>query len=95
MVDQILRGICDLASGIEAVERKYVKKGQRLLFCGPDLLQLGAKCLDLQHAFDALLQGMSKYKESSAIAAIWINKANGCQQASQVPPKEPQNENCE
>ena len=56
-VDQILRGICDLASGIEAVERKYVKKGQRLLFCGPDLLQLGAKCLDLQHAFDVLLQG--------------------------------------
>ena len=57
VVDQILRGICDLASGIEAVERKYVKKGQRLLFCGPDLLQLGVKCLDLQHAFDALLQG--------------------------------------
>ena len=58
VVDQILRGICDLASGIEAVERKYVKKGQRLLFCGPDLLQLAAKCIDLQHAFDALLQGM-------------------------------------
>lgn len=57
VVDQILRGICDLASGIEAVERKYVKKGQRLLFCGPDLLQLAAKCIDLQHAFDALLQG--------------------------------------
>ena len=54
LVDQILRGICDLASGIEAVERKYVKKGQRLLFCGPDLISLGSKCIDLQRAFDAL-----------------------------------------
>lgn len=53
-VDQILKGICDLASGIEAVERKYVKKGQRLLFCGPDLLSLGGKCLDLQRSFDNL-----------------------------------------
>ena len=68
-VDQILRGICDLASGIEAVERKYVKKGQRLLFCGPDLLQLGAKCLDLQHAFDVLLQG--KTIEFHSIEVFW------------------------
>ena len=67
VVDQILRGICDLASGIEAVERKYVKKGQRLLFCGPDLLQLAAKCIDLQHAFDALLQGII---HNSVIASL-------------------------
>ena len=54
VVDQILKGICDLASSIEAVERKYVKKGQRLLFCGPDLISLGSRCIDLQRAFDAL-----------------------------------------
>lgn len=53
-IEQILKGICDLASGIEAVERKYVKKGQRLLFCGPDLISLGSKCVELQLAFDAL-----------------------------------------
>lgn len=54
LVEQILKGICDLASGIEAVERKYVKKGQRLLFCGPDLISLGSKCIDLQRAFEGL-----------------------------------------
>ena len=54
VVDHILKGICDLASSIEAVERKYVKKGQRLLFCGPDLISLGSRCIDLQRAFDAL-----------------------------------------
>lgn len=53
-IEHILKGICDLASGIEAVERKYVKKGQRLLFCGPDLISLGSRCIDLQRAFDSL-----------------------------------------
>lgn len=54
VVDSILKGICELASSIEAVERLYVKKGQRLLFCGPDLMALGPKCAELQLAFDAL-----------------------------------------
>ena len=50
---------------IEAVERKYVKKGQRLLFCGPDLISLGSRCIDLQRAFDALhgtVQGKLYFK---------------------------------
>ena len=52
-VNNLLKSICHLASSLEAVERKYVKRGQRLLFCGPDLCALGALCLNLQRDFDA------------------------------------------
>ena len=32
--EHLLKSICELATNLEGVERRYVKKGQRLLFCG-------------------------------------------------------------
>lgn len=52
--EHLLKLICELASNIEAVERLYVKKGQRLLFCGPEIMDLGPKCTEIQLAFDSI-----------------------------------------
>lgn len=52
--EHLLKSICELATNLEGVERRYVKKGQRLLFCGPDLMALVPKCTEIRAAFDAL-----------------------------------------
>ncbi len=50
----ILKLICDLATSIEATERKYAKEGQRLLFCGPEVTALRPKCDEIQTLFDSI-----------------------------------------
>ena len=49
----MLKSICELAADLDGIERRYVKKGQRLLFCGPDLMSLVSKCTEIRVAFDA------------------------------------------
>ena len=51
--EHLLKSICELAADIDGIERRYVKKGQRLLFCGPDLMALVSKCAEIRVAFDA------------------------------------------
>ena len=52
-VEHLLKSICELAADLDGIERRYVKKGQRLLFCGPDLMSLVSKCTEIRVAFDA------------------------------------------
>ena len=52
-VEHLLKSICELAADLDGIERRYVKKGQRLLFCGPDLMSLVSKCAEIRVAFDA------------------------------------------
>ena len=51
--EHLLKSICELAADIDGIESRYVKKGQRLLFCGPDLMALVSKCAEIRVAFDA------------------------------------------
>ena len=51
--EHLLKSICELAADLDSIERRYVKKGQRLLFCGPDLMSLVSKCAEIRVAFDA------------------------------------------
>ena len=72
--EKILKSICELASCLEGVERKYVKKGQRLLFCGPDLTALVPKCEEIRSAFETL-QGKFVNKTYIAAPAILTHAA--------------------
>ena len=71
-MEHLLKSICELAADIDGIERRYVKKGQRLLFCGPDLMALVSKCAEIRVAFDAFQGELRFLMMFSLWSEFWI-----------------------